>query len=192
MNGQKDIPQSSHGKSIPVGGILIFLLIAVFLSVIGYYLLTDRDQFLAPGDRPQDFTLISFDGEQVDTAALRGDVVLIHFWASWCTSCEQEAELLEEAWVSLSAQEAGGTAFLGVAYKDDKSDSLEFLSKVGLTFPNGPDSQGAISSIYQVTKIPETYILDTNGVLRVIKIGSFTSVSEILAAVETARSPQER
>ena len=82
--------------------------------------------------------------------------------------------------------------FLGVVYKDTQTESLDFLSEVGLSFPNGLDIRGNISNIYRVTNVPETYILDAEGVLRVAKIGPFASVDEILAGIEIARSSEDR
>ena len=79
MNREEDELQSPPVKSIPVGGILIFLLMAVILGGIGLYLFTDHDHPLAIGGRPQDFTLTTFNGEQLATADLRSKVVLIHF-----------------------------------------------------------------------------------------------------------------
>lgn len=192
MKTEENGLQPPHVKSIPVGAILIFLLMAVVLGGIGLYLFTDHDQPLAIGGRPQDFTLKTFNGEQLDTADLRSKVLLIHFWASWCSTCEEEAQLLEKAWEIVKAEEVGDVAFLGLAYQDTETEATDFLSEVSLTFPNGLDIRGNISKIYRVTKVPETYILDAEGVLRVAKIGPFASVDEILAGIEIARSSEDR
>jgi len=167
-------------------GFVVLALLVVIVGGIGVYLLTHQNQPAVIGENPQDFTLTTFSGESVDTVNLRGKVVLIHFWASWCSPCEDEARLLEEAWRFFQSQGRQDIIFLGIAYMDTEPASRDFLSTFGLTYPNGPDLQGKISNIYQVTNVPETYVLDQRGVLRVVKIGPFTAYEEVVALIDRA------
>lgn len=170
----------------------IIWLSVVLLFSVGLLVLLGLELFSGDGDapsigkKPADFLLGSFSGETIDTASLRGKIVLINFWSSWCTTCDEEAVMLEEAWSAVQAE--GDVVFLGVAYMDTEPESLDFLETYGVTYPNGPDLRGEISKIYQVSSVPETYVLDAEGFLKVIKIGPFTSTEEIFAAIENAAS----
>ena len=176
--------QSSKKKIIWVIGVMLFVI--GLLVLLGLELFSRDSAAPSIGQNPEDFLLSSFSGKIIDTASLRGKIVLINFWSSWCTTCDEEAVMLEEAWSAV--QSAGDVVFLGVAYMDTEPDSLDFLDTYGVTYPNGPDLRGEISKLYQVSSVPETYVLDAAGVLRVVKIGPFTSTQEIFAAIEKAAS----
>jgi cytochrome c biogenesis protein CcmG/thiol:disulfide interchange protein DsbE len=119
----------------------------------------------------------------VSLSELRGKVVLINFWASWCVPCEDEAPLLEEAWRLY--QPGGEVVFLGIDYVDTPADGMRTLAKYGTSFPNGPDLQESIAPIFNRNMgVPETYIVDKRGVLRSIQIGPFVSVEEIRAIID--------
>lgn len=165
----------------------VFLGVIIVLTLIGVRLFQQDDAAVALGEKPQDFTLVTFSGEKINTTDLRGQVVLINFWSSWCTTCDDEARLLEEAWQFYNANGKDDIALLGVTYMDTEPSSLAFISEYGMTYPNGPDLQGAISEIYQVNTVPETYILDQEGILRYVKFGPFISINEIMTAIESVR-----
>ncbi|MBU2610095.1 MAG: TlpA family protein disulfide reductase, partial [Chloroflexi bacterium] len=113
---------------------------------------------------------------------LRGKVVVVNIWASWCKPCEQEAPDLEAAWRIY--QPAGEVIFLGVNYVDTGPEARSYLAKFDITYPNGPDLGTRISqALNRRMGVPETYIIDQQGILRFIKIGPFASVAEIQAAI---------
>lgn len=172
---------NSGRKKVWIG---IFLIsIVALLVIIGVRLFQDGGDMLQVGQVPEDFVLGTYSGGNIDTAELEGKVILINFWASWCDPCEEEALLLEEVWQELG-QGTSDVIFLGVAYNDVEPGSLAFLDKYGITYPNGPDLRGEISSIYNVNGVPETYILDQSGRLQYIKYGQFLTADEIRSAVE--------
>jgi len=177
-------------KSNKILAILVFISVVFVLGVVGARLFTDVEEPVVLGGRPRDFSLLPFSGSEINTADLRGKVVLVNFWASWCTSCKEEAQMLEEAWGAYHSEGSGDVVFIGVAYKDTEPESLAFLSKYGVTYPNGLDLKGEISKIYQVTGVPETYILDPRGIVRAIKIGPFVSMAEIYTAIDSAQGTE--
>ena len=131
--------------------------------------------FLAPGggrphqgDPAPDFSVALLDGSQVSLGELRGQVVVLNFWASWCVACRQEAPVLQEAW---ETYESTGVIFLGVAYKDAKDASQEFVREFGLTYGNGFDERGRISRAYGVVAVPETFVIDRDGSVAWVRIG---------------------
>jgi len=108
---------------------------------------------------------------------------MLNFWASWCKPCEQEAAELEEAWRFY--EESDQVVFLGIAWTDTPDNSIIYLKRFNITYPNGPDLGSRISAIFNRNLgVPETYFIDRNGIMRSIKIGPFTSVSEIKASIE--------
>jgi cytochrome c biogenesis protein CcmG/thiol:disulfide interchange protein DsbE len=134
------------------------------------------------GNPAPDFELTTFDGQQYRLSELGGKVVVLNFWASWCKPCEQEAADLEAAWRHY--QPRGDVVFLGVAWTDTEKKSLAYLEKFDITYPNGPDLGTRISQSYRTTGVPETYIIDKEGVLAYVKLSPFLSIDEIFMAIE--------
>ena len=79
--------------------------------------------------------------------------------------------------------------FIGVNYVDTEPEALAYLERFDITYPNGPDLGTRISQAFRMRGVPETYIVNPEGRLTYVKIGPFESLEEILAAVDTARSP---
>jgi cytochrome c biogenesis protein CcmG/thiol:disulfide interchange protein DsbE len=98
-------------------------------------------------------------------AALRGKVVVLNFWASWCAPCQIEAPLLESAQRKLLAHEA---TVLGVTYKDAAGDSEGFVHQFHISYPSLRDGEGAFAKEYGTDQLPESFIIDRQG--RVVKI----------------------
>ena len=169
---------------------MIFVLIAILalLILLGMRLFGNESEAIEIGRAPKDFEVTTFSGEVVDTEDLRGKVVLINFWSSWCTTCDEEALLLEAAYKFYQRNYPEQVVFLGVTYNDTEAASMFFMETHRMTFPNGPDPQGEISNIYQVGGVPETYILDESGVLTYLKYGAFVTIDEITTAINTALS----
>ena len=88
------------------------------------------------GEPAPDFVLSTFDGEQIDTTELRGQVIVVNVWASWCKTCVYEAAELEQAYQMYRDR---GVVFLGVDRSDTETKALEYLDRFGITYPNGPD-----------------------------------------------------
>jgi len=120
------------------------------------------------GTPAPDFTLSLFDGGQVNLAELRGKVVVINFWASWCPECAEEASRLEQAWRTYGERDV---VFLGVDYLDTERAAREYLVRHGITYPNGPDLGGRIARAYHITGVPETFIVDREGLIAHVHIG---------------------
>lgn len=99
---------------------------------------------------------------------LRGQVVIINFWASWCQPCRQEAAYLEQTWRKYKDQ---GVVFIGVDYVDIESAALAYIQEFDITYLNGPDLGTRISQAYNIKGVPETYYVAKNGELRGVKIG---------------------
>jgi cytochrome c biogenesis protein CcmG/thiol:disulfide interchange protein DsbE len=93
-------------------------------------------------------------------ASLRGKVVILNFWASWCPPCQIEAPLLQRAQGPLQKLNA---TVLGVTYKDVVSDSKSFIASHHLTYPNLRDDNGAFASAYGTDQLPESFLINRSG-----------------------------
>jgi cytochrome c biogenesis protein CcmG/thiol:disulfide interchange protein DsbE len=118
------------------------------------------------------FSLTTFDGKGMTLDGQRGKVVVLNFWASWCyPACYEEAPVLEGGWRRLRAQDL---VVLGVAIQDKEAASLEFIQRFDLTFPNAPDPAGKVSIDYGVYGVPETFVIDRQGMIRRKHVGAVT------------------
>ena len=178
----------------PRRGVPLWAQIAVFAGLIGLLALVGvtlnkRQQgTVQPGDQIPDFSVPLFSGYEyegqsdVRLSDLRGKVVVINFWASWCKPCEQEAAELQEAWELY--EPTGEVIFIGADYVDTEPEARVYLQKYGITFPNGPDMGTKVSQLFRIRGVPETYFIDRSGVLRFVQIGPFLSVGDIQQQID--------
>ena len=163
------------------------------LALLAYgFRLNTRDIPTALLGRPAAaFTLTSFDGAPVELAALRGKVVVLNFWASWCTpACYEEAPVLERGWRAYRERDV---VVVGVDYQDRDEAARKFIRDMGLTFPNAPDRGSKVAVDYGLYGVPETFFIDRAGRIRVKHVGAVTdevfrsAVDALLAEPAVAR-----
>lgn len=150
-----------------LGVIIAYALILGLLAALGWRLIKVNSGQVDSGMAP-DFTLTSFDGETITLSELRGKVVIINFWASWCPPCREEASYLEATWRKYQDQ---GVVFIGVDYADTESKALAYIYEFDITYFNGPDIGTRISYTYNMQGVPETFYVAKNGELRGVKVG---------------------
>ena len=122
---------------------------------------------------------------QGDLAGLRGRVVVVNFWASWCVPCRQEMPALEE--VSRGYAEAGKpVTVIGVDASDVRSEAAKFLAEVGVTYPTVYDQQGlrgGVAANWSVTGLPQTWFVARDG-SRAGRIGGRLTVDDLRSKVD--------
>ncbi|MBN1220319.1 MAG: TlpA family protein disulfide reductase [Anaerolineae bacterium] len=164
-------PKASTARIVVI--VVGLLLLLGFLAIVATNLQNIESTDLA-GRKAPDFSLTLFDQfeqDKIALAELRGQVVLINFWASWCLECYKEADILEQAWRDYQDK---GVIFIGIDYLDTEKEGLAYMAKYNITYPSGPDLGDKISRDYAITGVPETFIIDKNGNIVHVQIGPIT------------------
>lgn len=171
INQDLDAVVTSEMKPRPrlasLGRFLTYAGVLGLLSLLAWGLVKAQSGPLDSGLAP-DFTLTGFDGRTVTLSDLRGQVVVINFWASWCPPCREEAAYLEQTWRKYKDK---GVVFIGVDYVDTEKEALAYIDEFDITYINGPDIGTRISDAYNIQGVPETFFVAKNGELRGVHIG---------------------
>lgn len=143
------------------------LLLAVLLVVIGggayiYSNLPENTSVLV-GDIAPDFQLEDTKGNKVSLASLRGKIVLVNFWATWCPPCKEEMPSMEKLYEVMSGEDF---VMLAVNAEDNGRTVVpQFLKKTPYNFPILYDDKGVVQRLYGVFKFPETFIVGKDGTI---------------------------
>lgn len=137
-----------------------------------------KEGFSAP-----DFTLDLLGGGKVTLSDLRGKMVLVNFWTSWCPPCRQEMPAIES--VYRSYKDIGLVVIgLNLTAQDSKQDAASFAQEVGVTFPIALDLDNSVGALYRVTALPTSFFIDRKGVIRSVIVGGPMSEALIQSKVE--------
>jgi peroxiredoxin len=128
------------------------------------------------GKQAPDFELDTLDGQTVVLSQLQGKPVLLNFWATWCSPCVYEMPFLQQVHQDWPEDEL---VLLGVNIGESPSQAAEFMQSNGLSFTVLLDSQTAVAQKYNIEYIPTTFLIDREGIIQEIKVGSFQSKAEI-------------
>jgi cytochrome c biogenesis protein CcmG, thiol:disulfide interchange protein DsbE len=151
--------------------------LVILIGIFAYTLYTPTSSSLGAGGRvnatgskvymgdrlAEDFTLETFDGEQVSLSDFEGQTVVINFWSSWCPPCRDEAPMLNQ--FHTETQDRDDVVLIGVAIWDRPEDSLDFMRQHNLSFLNLADQRGSVLIDYGVYGVPETYFIGPDGTL---------------------------
>lgn len=133
------------------------------------------------------FSLERLDGSgELALESLRGQVVVLNFWASWCGPCRDEMPLLEAGWRRWQDRDV---EFVGIDVKDLRSDARGFLERFGVTYPNVYDGKGSMVGRYGVTGFPETYFIDARGRVVYRIAGAVDNAADLDEGIERALAP---
>ena len=121
-----------------------------------------------PDHPAPDVALPQLDGAQLTLRDLRGKVVLINIWATWCPPCRAEMPAIQQAHATYSDR---GLIVLAVNQREDTSAIAPFLEQYGLTFPVLLDRDGQASATYQANVLPSSFFVDRRGVIRAVYRG---------------------
>lgn len=139
-----------------------------FIAVFGFLLLVLNVQAGTISGPAPDFTLKSNSGKNIRLSDLRGQVVMINFWASWCGPCRQEMPILDDLYKRYSKL---GFTLIGVNVEQDSSKANAYLKDIPVSFPILYDTANQTSKLYNVNAMPTTVMVDRNGNMRFIHHG---------------------
>ena len=173
-----DLDPSAAGPSLPSGPRRSRWWWAVLVPVAAFAILLasglGRDPHALPselvGRTAPTFSLPSLEGgAPIDLADLRGQVVVVNFWASWCLECREEHPALLAAW---DRYRDHGVVFVGVDFEDGARDAQAYAEEMGGDWPlvTDPGSRAAIS--FGVFGVPETYVVAPDGTVAAKRIGA--------------------
>ena len=161
-------------KKMGIGGILMWVGVIGLLGLLGWGLLNSTAPRPEVGQPAPDYDMEFFNGyewEGKSTAKLsdmEGKVVVMNFWASWCVECRVEADAIEQTWRKYAGDDV---VFLGIAYADVEPKSIDYMKEFDITYPNAPDLGTDIADRYEITGVPETFIIDQTGEIAHVQIG---------------------
>lgn len=162
----------------------------VVVSIVGFLALglanrgvgTSIDKAILAGERPAapEFSLpvlvagggVGPAGSDVALSSLRGKIVVVNMWASWCGPCIEESALLESLWNRYRTRDV---VLLGIQVEDLTRDGLAFYEKYGLTYPSLREGGDTTKRAYQATGVPETFVVDRQGRLALTLRGPVTA-----------------
>jgi cytochrome c biogenesis protein CcmG, thiol:disulfide interchange protein DsbE len=161
---------------------LAVALVAGLLALLIWKVAQGSQKEAALGKLAPDFTLDRLDQPgSLQLSSLRGKVVVLNFWASWCYPCKREAPVLQAA----SKRWGDRVVVLGVDVNDPRGDARGFMRKYGSTYPIVQDNKNVTSPKYGLTGLPETFFLDRRG--RVVShVISEIEAAELQRGVEEA------
>ena len=128
-------------------------------AVAGFLERLDLVEYRA-GTNPPDFTGATSDARQLSLSDLRGSVVVVNFWASWCRECRPEMPVLQSLHRELASR---GLAIVGINAREGPRAVARYAEELGLTFPLVLDPAGKINDLYGVIGLPTTFVLARDG-----------------------------
>ena len=164
------VPASGSGSLrrrlvVILGGLAI---LALAFGVV--WLQSSKYEPLVVGMNAPDFSLPDLQGKNQRLTGYRGKVIFLNFWATWCKPCKEEMPSMQVLWDNLQKED-----FIMLAVSMDRVTTTKeispFVENLKLTFPILTDSWGQTDKRYKLMGVPETYIIDQNGVLREKVIG---------------------
>ena len=147
------------------------LIVLIIVGVGVLVLLQTKDSFFNLPGKPRlgkgvpapDFALPDLDGNMINLADYKGKVVFLNIWATWCPPCVEEMPSMEKLYQELKAE---GFEILAVSMDVAGAQAvLPFMKKYKLNFPALTDTEGALKSLYQTTGVPESFVIDKDGII---------------------------
>lgn len=150
------------------------ILVILLLAGIGAVILSLRQggtkKPAVVGLYAPDFSVTDFrTGKIISSADLKGKVLLVNFWASWCNPCKEEMPTVDGFYKEMADDK--DFVMITILYRDTPVNAVSYMKSMGYSFPVYTDPAGDAAKNFGVTGVPETYVIDKNGVLKKKMIG---------------------
>lgn len=191
-----EVPAKSAGLSreilmVVLGGIIGLVIVATVWMISERMAAPDMPA-AAETNRPAPaFSLPTIDGKTLHLNELRGKIVVVNFWGTWCVPCREETPALQAAYEQLAGD---SVEFVGINLRNQEEigepgDAAvkSFVKAYGVTYPIVYDTDGTTARAYQISPIPVSYFLDAQGNIRYVFVGTLHT-DDVLALVERLRS----
>jgi cytochrome c biogenesis protein CcmG, thiol:disulfide interchange protein DsbE len=140
--------------------LLLGLVVALGAALVWVVSGTLPDGITRVGDKAPDFKLVTDDGRTLTRSDFGGKLLVLHFWATWCSGCVEEIPSLEAFNQQYAPQ---GVVVVGVSMDKNADTYRRFLHDFNVSFPTARDASWDISTSYGTFQLPETYIIDRSG-----------------------------
>ncbi|HXX29901.1 MAG TPA: redoxin domain-containing protein [Myxococcaceae bacterium] len=173
--------------SLALVGLAVLVGVLFFAFARGFGRDPHEVPFMLKGKPAPDFALTRLDtGEPVTLAQLRGEPVVLNFWASWCGPCKLEHPTLSRA----ARRHQGDARFYGVVFEDTPENARAFAQPMDPSFPQLVDPHSRMAVDYGVTGVPETYFIDAQGVIREKYVGPLLDEAELTRRLRALSGPR--
>ena len=157
-------PSSCYQKNMKkISLFLILFCFSLFLVAC-----KEQPKIAAKGSPAPDFTLVDLQGKTWTLSELKGQVIFVNFWATWCPPCVEEMPSMQRLYTMLPKDKF---KMLAILNSDEPAIAKAFSEKFGITIPILDDQQNIIGPKYGITGVPETFIIDRQGIIREKFIG---------------------
>ena len=179
----RDAPPYRRGHRVRwVAFTVGFVVLMTMAVIVGQSLTDEPDQVDSPllGQAAPQFELPRIDTDgTLGSWRLRGKVTILNFWATWCVPCRKENAALDNFY---RRWESRDVELVGILYGDDPDAARDFRAELGGTWPLVDDPDGEAALAYGITGVPETFIIDANGIVVAKLLGAVgpTTLDEIL------------
>ena len=179
-------PQNSPTRRISGGQLVVIVIVLAFVGFFAYGLFSKRESPRPVNGPAPEINLTLFPDysggykEKITLDALRGNIVVLNFWASWCDPCKEEAATLQTASIDYASRKV---VFIGADYLDQEPAARRYLEKFKITYPNGPDLASQNARRYRIQGVPETFFIKPDGTVDSYKIGPLSD-SELRSCLD--------
>ncbi len=149
--------------------VFVFVVSLLVLGTLARVNAQEKETLVKVGDDVPEFVVEMFDGQKINIKDLKGKIVLINFWATWCPPCQEELKRVQKE--ILDRFKGKDFVFLAISREESKEQVKKFRERNGYTFPMGLDPERKIYSKFATATIPRNFIIDKKGKIVEIEVG---------------------